>query len=321
MKVIFCLLWLLMVTNGHPSLGSDYPFSLLKLAFDTAIDGAKTTIRETVLSEDGLSLREGMENLAAMEALCDNKDNVIVGKSCRREFSKLGDCADAPCRVLDWVKNQAPVSLSRFLAAQSYEDIYRTVFGEGIVPLWRVLCECPGVINASIECVKTEFEESLGELSKVDWNTVRSVLQGVIKSGCGEVDGSQCLVEMTELQASIGRVLDNTHKGEEGCLSLRRAEEEITGVLLSLQILDESESAKAYIAECVKLWDELMCDEDCAGEMQDTFYSNCCIKRAAQLLNSKQMRKHFNKLFKNVWSLLSEGSSPKKICRPVPLHV
>ena len=78
------------------------------------------------------------------------------------------------------------------------------------------------------------------------------------------------------------------------------------------QILDESESAKAYIAECVKLWDELMCDEDCAGEMQDTFYSNCCIKRAAQLLNSKQMRKHFNKLFKNVWSLLSEGSSPKK---------
>ena len=104
-----------MVTNGHPSLGSDYPFSLLKLAFDTAIDGAKTRIRETVLSEDGLSLRlrEGMENLAALEALCDNKDNVIVGKSCRREFSKLGDCADAPCRVLDWAKNQAPVSLSR----------------------------------------------------------------------------------------------------------------------------------------------------------------------------------------------------------------
>ena len=99
-----------------------------------------------------------------------------------------------------------------------------------------MLCECPGVINASIECVKTEFEESLGKLSKVDWNAVRSVLQGVIKSGCGEVGGSQCLVEMTELQASIGRVLDNTHKGEEGCLSLRRAEEEITGVLLSLQV-------------------------------------------------------------------------------------
>ncbi|XP_063691708.1 uncharacterized protein LOC134824005 [Bolinopsis microptera] len=121
---------------------------------------------------------------------------------------------------------------------------------------------------------------------------------------------------MSELQASIGRVLDNTYRGEEGCLSLRRAEKELTGVfrvLVTQETALPSEYVEAYIAECVKLWDELMCDGDCAGEMQDTFYSNCCIKRAAEFLNSKQMRKHFNKLFKNVWSLYFEEPSPKRV--------
>ena len=47
--------------------------------------------------------------------------------------------------------------------------------------------------------------------------------------------GLDCLEEIAELLASGNlRVLDKTFKGEEGCLSLKRVEEETAGVLMSL---------------------------------------------------------------------------------------
>ena len=120
------------------------------------------------------------------------------------------------------------------------------IFGEWIVPVWRELCECPDVVNASINCVRkydgallyvlkeverTRFEEMV---QKMDWRALNLVIHGVLSTLC-KVNGSDCLDKMTELLASgNGRVLVNTFKGEDGCLSLKRVEEEITGVLMSL---------------------------------------------------------------------------------------
>ena len=64
---------------------------------------------------------------------------------------------------------------------------------------------------------------------------------------------------------------------------------------------------KAYIGACVNLWDTLMCDDKCAGEMQETFYSSCCIKRAVDQITSKTMKKNFTKLFKSIWNMVYEG--------------
>jgi len=324
MKVTVCLLWLVSIISTHsivPRAPSIVTFDLLKQGFDITIGHLKSAIRESVLSEDGLSLQEEV-NLRVLEALCDPEETVLVGESCRKEFSKLEDCAATPCKILDWVKNQAPEFLSKFVETNTYEEIYSIVFGEGIVPLWRMLCECRGVVAASINCVRNYdgilFEVSDGAnrtefdrvVSKLDWEALKTVVLGVLKSGCREVDGADCLVEMTGLQAAIGRVLDRTFRGEEGCLSLRRAEEDILRVFLSLVHETVAENVKAYIEACVELWDTLMCDEGCAGEMQDTFYSSCCIKRAAELINSTKMRTSFTRLFRSVWSILYEGSLP-----------
>ena len=52
----------------------------------------KNAFRESVLSEDDLSLSKDM-NLGALEveALCD--ETVIVGETCWKEFSKLAACS------------------------------------------------------------------------------------------------------------------------------------------------------------------------------------------------------------------------------------
>ena len=56
-----------------------------------------------------------------------------------------------------------------------------------------------------------------------------------------------------------------------------------------------------------------MCDDKCSSEMQGTFYSSCCIKRAAEKFNSQEMRRNVGRLMRNVWSMLYEGAMPKGI--------
>ena len=75
----------------------------------------------------------------------------------------------------------------------------------------------------------------------------------------------------------------------------------------------DAENIKAYIEECLKLWDALMCDDKCSSEMQGTFYSSCCIKRAAKRSNSPEMRRNVGRLMRNVWGMLYEGAMPEGI--------
>ena len=78
---------------------------------------------------------------------------------------------------------------------------------------------------------QTEFDEIV---KKIDWKSVKTVIKGVLELGCGKADGEECLGDMNVHQARIGQVLDNTFRGQFGCLSLKRAEEEVVGVLISL---------------------------------------------------------------------------------------
>lgn len=289
------------------------------------INHVKAFIQDSILTSDadGLSLNRTTVNLEALEALCDPGETFLVGRHCRKQLSK-GDCsANVPCEILNWVKDEAPDALLRFVAAESYEEIYKIIFGDMFVPIWRTLCGCPDFVSSAISCVKnydgslfevidnimtqSEFDEIVKSL---DWKSVRTVIEGVLQTGCGE---EGCLEDMTLHQTRIGQVLDNTFGGQVGCLSLKRVEEEIIGLMLSLVHEGDAENVKAYIDECLKLWDALMCDERCSSEMQRTFYSSCCIKQASQQLNSRKMRKNFTAVFENVWSLLSEEEPPSGV--------
>ena len=78
---------------------------------------------------------------------------------------------------------------------------------------------------------QTEFDEMV---KKIDWKSLKTVIKGVLDLGCGREDGEECLGDMNVHQTRIGQVLDNTFRGQVGCLSLKRAEDEVVGVLMSL---------------------------------------------------------------------------------------
>ena len=112
MKVISCLFLLVSFTISTSQQIAPSTLELLEIGANFTIQTWKSAIRDSVLSEDGLSLSKNM-NLEALEALCDPTETVIVGQTCREEFTKLGVCSDTPCRILDWAKNRAPAALNR----------------------------------------------------------------------------------------------------------------------------------------------------------------------------------------------------------------
>ena len=100
----------------HSSLeteGKSISLQMLETGFKFTIDHVKAYIKNSLLASDGLSLNRTTVNLEVLEALCDPAERFLVGNHCRKQLSK-GDCsANVPCKVLNWVNNEAPDALSR----------------------------------------------------------------------------------------------------------------------------------------------------------------------------------------------------------------
>ena len=121
MRMISCLFLLVSFTistgqqkTGNESNSTPSTLELLEQAANNTTQKLKSAIRKSVLTEDGLSLSKNMKiSLEALKALCDPTETDLVGQTCRREITMLGDCRDTPCRILDWVKKKAPAALNR----------------------------------------------------------------------------------------------------------------------------------------------------------------------------------------------------------------
>ena len=133
------------------------------------------------------------------------------------------------------IKDNAPKAMSDFMAAKSYEELFNVVMDQ-VERVWRVLCECRGVVDAIIGCVtnydglafilsgtdRTTFD---AVVNRMDWEAMSGVLHGYLNAICGEENGEDCLSVFHEWQMNGAKFWDNTYNGVDSCTSLVKAEE------------------------------------------------------------------------------------------------
>ena len=303
-----------------------------KLIWDTAKDWISR-----IITEDGESFKPAakqalhvVENQVCDEDgshgnVCDPLKNWILGCPCRDQFAALtGTCHNIPCKLVKLLKNQGANLLGKMASAKNYEQ-RQMVLMKLLEPISRNLCECRGVVDAGISCVR-DYKSFLLNMARVDtarfedvvkrldWETIGEVLHGFLDAVCGSYKGDDCLNSFGWFQINGGVLLDNSVQTSDTCLSLVRVEQDIEEFLMS-QIYDNNISdlvvyLNGVVDAHVRMQEKLLCDPKCAEEMQKSFYSSCCIKRAGETLSSEEMKGKYMKLFQNVWGLYKRGETP-----------
>jgi hypothetical protein len=177
---------------------------------------------------------------------CNPGSNWLLGCSCEAEFSALeGSCSNAPCQMVRYIKDNGRLALRNFLSASTNKETY-TVVVDQIVRAFRFICECRGIIDATIGCAR-KYDGRVFELSgmdrttfdkvvnHLDWETIRGIIDGYFDATCGEKNGEDCLSVFNSLDIARGVFLDNTLTGEDTCLSYARAEKEVLAYLIALK--------------------------------------------------------------------------------------
>ena len=312
----------------------DQPFHTLEEQSHAAWDPFKNFFRK-VLTEDKSDLQVIVKEVLSLmeysvceegEAIqeCDPDKNWLLGCKCKSEFSSLGGrCSRVPCELVQYFKDDGPRIMRDFLAAKNFEEMFK-VFMEPVERIWRILCECRSVINAATNCAphydgqifsllslnKAEFDKIVGLL---DWELVNEAVHGYLGAICGVHKGEDCLSVFNTWQVLGGTYLDNTFNGADVCLSHLRAEDEVKANLES-QVYKEGIAMKSYIEGMIETYmvmeEKIICDADCAPEMQEAYYFSCCIKRAGEVLSSEDMKEKWVKLIQNGWSLVYPGDAP-----------
>ena len=259
---------------------------------------------------------------------CNPTENWLFGCKCKKEFRSLGgECKKKPCQLFRHYKEKGPESLSSFVNADSYEEKFRIIMEYVINPISCALCECPGMIGASINCVR-KYDGTLFEMApnmdgqrfykivnNLDWKSMKKLLDTFVSAGCGQRNGKDCVAEISNMWIQLGTMLDNTFSGEDSCMSMIRMDDALVNYIHTIASFNENstlnEIVDSFVDVTVDLEREAMCDADCAGEMNNRFYS-CCTKHLMEVASSKSMRKIYLKLFKNIWSKVMkfEGSVP-----------
>ena len=311
-------------------------FDMFEQSIRTTFDWMANITSSDILNEDGTDFHPKITaTLALAESQfcpvesteCDPDERWLFGCNCREGFQALGECKKKPCLLFRHFKNNGINYLSNFINAESYEEIYGILFKDLMNPIFRSLCECSGMIGATVNCVKN-YDGSLFEMvpmdrsgcektvDRLDWKTIKGVLNGWIEAGCGYKNGKDCVTELSKVHTLSGTMLDNTFNRKDVCLSMIRFKEEFIDYFMSYEALDsQSESfdsiGKGFnlITEAfVKMERVALCEPSCAAEVSDAFYS-CCAKDAFEGWSSKSMQKKYKKLFENVWPLIFDAEN------------
>lgn len=333
MKIVVLLLSCFALSVAQDDADFDM-FGIVDDTFKTHLNSMVDMIEAHVLTEDGTAFRPAI--LAMMSLMepqicplesnqCDSDENWLFGCSCRSGFRALGECKAKPCQLYRHFKENGPAAFTQFLNSNSFEEMYFTVVDYLVYPISKALCDCPGMIDASVSCVR-RYDGSLFEIvelprtkfddvvKEIDWKSLKLVLHGMIEAGCGEKNGKDCLEVFSDTYVLMGTIMDNSFNGKDVCLSLIRAEDEFMRYIAGFGSFEEEGSIKSFVDSLmdayINMERKFMCDSRCASEMSDTFYS-CCTKHAMDVLSSKPMKKGYTKLFKNMWNLFSETKAPK----------
>ncbi|XP_063682698.1 uncharacterized protein LOC134817484 [Bolinopsis microptera] len=333
MKLFACLFCLASIAGVQ---SSEF-FDAYEQQYLATVEFIKETITE-ILSDDGTDFQPQVKELITLvesqlcpdedaedNAECDSGSNWLLGCKCTSEFAGLeGNCKNTPCKMIQHFKDNAPKAMSDFMAANSYEEMM-TVVMNVVEEIWRILCECRGVVDAAISCARnydglvfilssydrTNFDEIVNH---VEWETARGIVHGYLDAICGEENGEDCPAVLSNWQAGNGIFFDNTFNGVDTCISMIRAEKE-TKASVDAMVYEEGMDMESYIDGWVdaymKMEEKLICDADCAGEMQELIYSSCCVKRAAERLSTETMKTKYVKFFKNIWRFIYPGEAPE----------
>ena len=329
MKLFACLFCLASIAGVQ---NSEF-FDAYEQQYLATVEFIKETI-PTILSDDGTDFQPHVKDLITIvesqlcpdeeaedNTECDSGSNWLLGCTCTSKFAGLeGNCKKTPCKVIHYIKNNVPKAMSDFMAANSYEEML-TVFMNLVEKIWRILCECRGVVDATISCARnydglvfvlsgvdrSSFDEIVNH---VDWTTVRGIVHGYLDAICGEENGEDCPTVLRNWQAENGRFFDNTFNGVDTCISMIRAENE-TKASMDAMVYEEGMDMESYtngwVDAYMKMEEKLICDADCAGEMQELMYFSCCIKRTAEMLSTESMKRKYVKFFKNIWRFIYPG--------------
>ena len=336
MKFLCVLLSVLALSTAHHDEQVEKQIKELQQFMKDPMTKLKTMINEILLTEDGSNFKPDIikkftmldTQICPVESKdCSPADNLLFGCTCRQGFRSLGKiCRRKPCELFRNFRDNGLDSLKRFVRSESYEEMYQIFTDFFVIPFSRALCECSGIIGASIKCARrydgnmfqmsgidrTEFDNLVNHL---DWKTIKKIFLGFVKAGCGEKNGKDCVVELSNMYTGMGTIQENTKKGKNVCLSMLRFAREFEKFEATMGSFDLEKKSpfKSFLNKLLdaylKVEKKAMCQPSCAAEMKDNFYS-CCTKHSYEVLTSKAMRKGYRRLLKNLWDLSSEEKPP-----------
>ena len=314
----------------------DY-FQAFERGMSQAISYWNGLIKESMLNDDMTAFNSSIIGMLAMvephicpaqqTGKCKPDENWMLGCNCRNGFKRLGECRAKPCQLFTHFKNKGAEGLAKFVKAESYTERYSVVFEYFANPISRALCECPGLLDASINCV-TNYDGQLFTLlggdrtgfdhvvKNFNWRSLKTIFKSYMDVGCAQKDGKDCITELAKMYSIAGTFLDNTFSSRDTCLSMIRFEDEFVTYLqtvASFNMTTESISsiANRFIDAYLELQQEAICEPSCAGEVADAFYS-CCAKDAFEAMASKPVAKAYGKLWASIWPLIAENSERKR---------
>jgi len=333
MKIICLLVSCLVLARAQGKGAGDFDyFDAFEMGMSHAINMWNGMIKEHLLNEDMTGYNDTIvATLAIVEQQicpsdtkkCSPDDSWLLGCNCRDGFKRLGECRLKPCELFRYFKDNGPDGLAKFVMAESYTERYAVVFEYFANPISRALCDCPGMVDASVNCV-TNYDGRLFSLLGIDrsvfdhvvdnfdWGALSKIFKGYMKVGCGVKDGKECITELTRMFSVAGTFLDNTFSSKDVCLSIIRIEDAFVSYLHTVASFNmETESissiANRFVDAYLGMQREAICEPSCAGEVADAFYS-CCAKDAFDVMFSKPLMKAYGKLWESIWPLISESS-------------
>lgn len=254
---------------------------------------------------------------------CDPATNWIMGCSCTESFGALnGSCANTPCTIVRHVQESGAQILRELVAADNYQNLFRVIL-EQVELVWRGLCECRSVVDATLSCAPhydgllldvmgMDFRDNFDSIAEhMDWKSLSNIVYGYLHAICGQENGEDCLEVFKEWQIHGGVFFDNSFNGDKGCMSMARFEKEF-GSYMAVEAGDKSNSNEYFskVVESYMVMEESgICAPDCVEEMQKQYYGSCCIKRAGERLSSPFMKQNYVKLLSSVWGNFFEGQT------------
>lgn len=248
--------------------------------------------------------------------------------NCIKKFTTMENpkCNTVLCDIYNGVWDNLAKWLNAIRTLNSFEEFVAYVNEEILTDVMAYTCECQDeIFKSAISCVSKYdsmmLKTMLGDeesytmykkiMKKINWTAIKKLLENSSKHACSSVNSEECYYSYFQVWQNMAAMFDNTFNGEgTSCNSF-------IDIIKWMSEMDEpQEDMSSIMTAAFKMNKKWMCNNECAQDKKEMFWSNCCVVASTQ---DKQSVNALITIANNVMPILSqfieEESMPKKLTR------